>query len=383
MRIAILANVPVWTLPGLEHLHRPGHYATWLEPLIPEFQAIAGERGLDLHWITFSKETPTYLRHQSRGQTFHILPRKSMALQMATGYLGEIRRIRKILRKIKPDLVHCWGSEDVYGLAGAFSGIEKRIFTLQGCLTEYLRLLGGGLLFRLQALYEKPTVLRYCQATAESPGAAALLHGLNPALQVDLVDYGVNPAFFDAKWNPAEEPEVVFLGSISKRKGIADLIELAKRPDLAHVKFKILGEGELRGKLAAHSPPNVEWLGKCARAEVIAHLEAAWALVIPTYADTGPTVVKEARVVGLPIVTTTGAGACSYVIEGDCGHVTAPGDLDALASGIMNLCESRETCHARGASSWQEHRKILHSKTTARKLADLYLNQAPSSANQR
>jgi hypothetical protein len=61
--------------------------------------------------------------------------------------------------------------------------------------------------------------------------------------------------------------------------------------------------------------------------------------------------------------------------------VTAPGDLDALASGIMSLCESRETCLARGASSWQEHREILHSKTTARKLADLYRNQAPPGAD--
>ena len=380
MKIAILANVPVWTLSDLEHLRHNRHYATWLEPLIPEFSAHAD---LEIHWITMCKETPEDLVHQAHGQTFHILPRGSMALQMATGYLGEIKRIRKILRKIKPDVVHCWGSEDVYGLAGAFSGIDKRIFTLQGCLTEYLRLLGGGFLFRLQALYEKPTVLRYRQATAESPGAAELLRGLNPALQVDLVDYGVNPAFFDAKWEPAEQPEVAFLGSISKRKGIADLIEIAKRPELAHVKFKILGEGELRAELATHSSTNVEWLGKCARPEVIRHLESAWALFIPTYADTGPTVVKEARVVGLPIVTTTGAGACSYVIEGDCGHVTAPGDLDALATGILSLCESRETCLAWGASSWQEHREILHSRTTARKLADLYRNQAPFGANQR
>lgn len=369
MRIVILANVPVWTLPDLEHLRHSSHYATWLEPLIPEF---ASYSDLDIHWITMCKETKEDLIHKAHGQTFHILSRGSMALQMATGYIGEIRRIRRRIQQLNPDVIHAWGSEDAYGLAGACSGVENRIFTLQGCLTEYLRLLGGGLLFRLQTLYEKPTVRRYRQATAESPGAAELLQELNPALQVSLIDYGVNPAFFDARWNPAKEPEVLFLGSVSSRKGIADLIAIAKRPDLAHVKFKIAGEGELRRELAEHSSPNVEWLGKCARPEVIAHLESAWALVIPTYADTGPTVVKEARVVGLPIVTTTGAGASSYVIEGDCGYVAAPGDVESFAAGIRSLCQSREEPLARGASSWQEHRELLHSRTTARKLAALY-----------
>ena len=162
MRIVILANVPVWILPGLENLRHPNHYATWLESLVPEF---AGVPGLDIHWITMCREAPEDLVHRAYEQTFHILSRGSMAVQIATGYVGEIRRIRKVIREVSPDLVHSWGSEDVYGLAGWFSRIEKRLFTLQGCLTEYLRLLGGKLLFRLQASYEKPMIRHYRYAT--------------------------------------------------------------------------------------------------------------------------------------------------------------------------------------------------------------------------
>ena len=61
---------------------------------------------------------------------------------------------------------------------------------------------------------------------------------------------------------------------------------------------------------------------------------------MPTYSDTGPTVIKEARVVGLPIVTTTGAGAACYVKEGESGFVTAPGDRDALAAGVTVTLET-------------------------------------------
>lgn len=375
MRIAILANVPVWTLPGLEHLRHNRHYATWLEPLIPEFAAFPD---LEIHWITMCKETERDLSHRAHRQTFHILARGSMAVQMASGYATEILRIRKTIRSIRPDLVHAWGSEDVYGLAGSFSGVKKRIFTLQGCLTEYLRLLGGSALFRLQAMYEKPMIRRYGRATAESPAAADLLRGINPKLDIELVDYGVNPDFFSASWNPSPQPELLFLGSISKRKGIADLIAVAKLPEMSHIRFRIAGEGELRAELEATSTPNVEWLGKCGRDEVIRHMESAWGMVIPTYSDTGPTVIKEARVIGLPVITTTGAGAACYVTEGKSGFVGEPGDRDILKTSLFQLTTTRENAIEMGKVDHAEQREQLHPRTTARKLADLYLGQRES-----
>lgn len=369
MRITILAPVPVWTLPGLEHLHQAGHYATWLEPLIPEF---ASYPDLDLHWITFSKQTPTYIRHETNGQTFHILPRKSMGFQIVTGYFAEVRRIKALVSELEPNVLHAWGSEDAYGWSGAWSGVENRIFTLQGCLTEYKRLLGGNWLFRLQCLYEKSTVNRYRQGTAESPGARALLQALNPRIEIELVDYGVNAAFFETIWNPSEIPNLVFLGSICKRKGIEDLIKVAASPELSHIRFNILGEGELRQELEQTSTPNVEWLGKCQRPQVIDNLTRAWGLIVPTYSDTGPTVIKEARVIGLPIITTTGAGARCYVNHGVSGFVGKTGDLDFLKSAILDLTRSREQTIEMGSVDHATQRNQLHPRTTAAKFANLY-----------
>lgn len=369
MKVAILANVPVWTLPGLEHLLHTRHYATWLEPLIPSFEK---HEDLDLHWITMCKETDVPIEHRAFGQTFHILPRGKMAIAMVTAYFAESRRIGRVLKDLSPDLVHAWGSEDVYGLAGVRSGIANRLFTLQGSLTEYLRLLGGSFLFRVQASYEKPMVNCYRRGTAETPAARELLLQLNPAMDVELVDYGVNPEFFEANWDPGPQPEVLSVGAVTRRKGVADLVEIARRPEFSHVRFRIAGEGELRAELEATAPPNVEWLGKCSRGEVISHLSRAWMMLMPTYSDTGPTVVKEARVVGLPVVTTTGAGAACYVREGESGFVTEPGDRDALASGIARICESRDICLSMGQASWEEQRVQLHSDTTAANFASIY-----------
>ena len=368
--IAILADLPLWTLPGLDYLGVPsGHYATWLEPLISEFE---GMKDLDIHWITLSKKVVSTQRHNIFGQTVHILPRWKKSISMMTGYLGEIRRIRTIIREIRPELVHAWGSEDVYGLAGAFGPVKNRLFTLQGCLTDYLRLLGGSWLFRLQTLYEKPTIRRFSQGTAESPGAKASLHAIHPTMIIQLVDYGVHPAFFETAWNPAPQPEVAFLGGVTKRKGIIDLIEVAKSPDLAQIKFKIIGDGDLLPALREQSPPNVEWLGKCNREQVIQNLATAWCLAMPTYADTGPTVVKEARVMGLPVVTTTGAGASCYIEHGHSGFVIEPGDLTAMRHALMQVCASRETCLVMGKHGWEELRMQLHPRMTAARFASIY-----------
>jgi len=369
LRVAILANVPVWTIPGLEHLHRAGHYATWLEPLVPAFERIPG---IDVHWITMCKEVSEPVTYECYGQTVHILPRRSMGWSMVTGYLLETRRIHRLLRWLEPDVVHAWGTEDVYGLAAAFGPGSSKLFSLQGCLTHYLKMIGGNALFRLQALYERPTVARFRYATGESPAARDLLLGLNPQLEVAIVDYGVSPAFFDACWEPSPEPEVLFVGSVSNRKGAHDLIAIAGDPALAGIRFKIVGDGELRSELEAASSSNVEWIGKCDRAGVIRHLSSAWCLVVPTYADTGPSVIKEARVVGLPVITTTAAGASCYIRDGISGYVSEPGDREALVRSIVHSCGSRENAVAMGRDGWELARTTLCPETTAGKFAAIY-----------
>lgn len=377
--IAILADLPVWTIPGYAHLRSPGHYATWLEPLIPEFES---HKDLNIHWVTFSKNVSERQLIRVYGQTIHVLPRKSKMFAMLLGYLPEIVAVRRILHEINAELVHAWGTEDAYGLAGAFSGVSRRFFTLQGCLTEYLRLLGGNWLFRLQAMYEKFTIRRYYLGTTESPGARDLMQAIHPTIAIDLVDYGVHPDFFEISWNPCETPEVIFVGGINKRKGIEDLVQVAAMPELSHIKFKILGEGYLSATLMATSSPNIAWMGKCDRKTVIQELAKAWCLFMPTYSDTGPTVVKEARVIGLPVITTTGAGASSYIEHEKSGFVINPGDQESMAQALSKICLTKAKCLEMGQHEWKYTRNSLHPSVTAEKFAMMYRRMFSVETNQ-
>lgn len=371
LKVAILADVPVWLLPGLEQLERPGHYATWLESLIPTFEEY---EELDIHWVSVSQETDNTIEHQVYGQTFHILPRWKKSFSMATAYVFETRRIHKTLQKIQPELIHAWGSEDVYGLAAARFTSTTHLFTLQGCLSEYLELLGGEFLFRLQAFYEKPTIRRFRLGTAESPAAADALKRIHPLMEIKLIDYGVHPDFFRVDWTPSTQPTICFVGAVTQRKGIRDIITIARHPDFKHIRFQILGEGDLMDELMSVSSPNVEWLGKCSRAEVIEALSHSWCLFIPTYADTGPTVIKEARVIGLPVITTSAAGASTYINQHQSGHVLNPGDISEMHHYLLQLCESRNHCMEIGSMGHAADRIQLSPESTAKSFAEIYRN---------
>jgi glycosyltransferase involved in cell wall biosynthesis len=371
MKIAILADLPVGLLPGFGEIPPPaGHYPTWLEAMVPEFGKLPG---LDIHWVVMCKGLSAPLTRKSLGQTFHLLPRSKKSLAMFTAYTIESRCINRILKSLKPDLVHSWGSEDVYGLTSARWHGSARLFTLQGCLTECVkRDVNPHFLLRLQASFEPFTVRRHSQATGESPDAVAKLRQLHPAIHAYLVDYGVSPEFFSATWRPASTATLLYAGALSQAKGIRELIEAFRSPALSSVQLRLAGSGELSKWVAAQALPNVSLLGRLDRPSLILEMENAWALVVPTHADTGPSVLKEARVVGLPVIVSTAAGASHYIRESGAGELVPAADSHALRLAISRVLQNSEICRALGARSWQADRDRFHPSTAALAFAALY-----------
>lgn len=374
LKILVLADVPIWTLPGLEQYERSGHYATWLKSLIPAFEKVIDSYEIELHWVVFVKNIQKPLKHHVFGQTFHILPRWKKLASMLTGYWHECKKIQEICDTLNPDLVHAWGSEDVYGLGCSrliFEG--PKIFTLQGCLGEYVRRVGGGIIFRLQAAYENKTIRHFNYASAESPMAAKLLREINPHIEVGIIDYGVDQLFHNTRWTPVLNPEIIFVGAVTERKGLRETIEAFARPELRHVKLHILGEGDLFDELKAVATNNIEWHGKLSREKVSQKLSRAWAFLMPTYSDTGPTVVKEARVVGMPVITTTAAGAASYIKHGESGYIIEPKDADAIVDSVLRVTESLDVCRSMGKCDWSDTKSVLKSSMTAKSFVTLYM----------
>ena len=120
------------------------------------------------------------------------------------------------------------------------------------------------------------------------------------------------------------------------------------------------------------SPPNIKWLGRLNRAQVIEKMSKAWCLVLPTRADTSPNVVKESRVIGLPVVTTPCGGQSDYIHDGRNGYLVEPGDIPNLTDRLHRLLSDYNFCVARGKDGWESDRAMFRTDLTAEKFRQLY-----------
>lgn len=371
MRVALLADFPVHTLPGFD-ARQTGHHATWLPPLAKELEAHSSN--FDFHWITCTKEVAKPTEIHAWGQTFHLLPRRKLSLEILNAFLRERRQISNLLSSLKPDLVHAWGTEQGYALAANDSPFPSLI-SMQGLLQTYCAAARMPILTRVQALNERRVLRHASHLTVESPWGRDRLSTLAPHANIDLLEYGVDPACFDIQRfsDSASQhlPLALFVGSISLLKGIDTLITAFSDPRLRDIELVILGAGNLR-IMKRSLPSNVRFLGYLPQADIRQWMAKAWCLVHPTRADTSPNCVKEARVIGLPVITTPNGGQTQYVENGKSGFIHPAADIEGMIKGILCVTASRETSLQMGTYGQAECRAALTANQTATRLLENY-----------
>lgn len=89
-------------------------------------------------------------------------------------------------------------------------------------------------------------------------------------------------------------------------------------------------------------PGNIIPHGAVDRPGMAALLGKAWCLVHPSLADTGPTILKEARVAGVAAVVTSECGAKQYIQQGKSGFIIPPHDVQALVDAVLQVTKSRK-----------------------------------------
>lgn len=371
VRVAILADFPLHVIPEVgERFQRAGHYATWLPQLVGAFENYPE---LEAHWIVMSARVATPLEFRWKNQTFHVLPTSAKG-RAATLFRADRKAIRDCLGRIQPRLVHGWGTEDVYGLAAVTCGLPNLV-SMQGILSHYILKSRMPARAYLQAFIEIFILHKAQCITTESIWGRAVVLRRNPRARVELVEYGVQDHFLEMQWNPdPQKPTAIFIGTVASRKGIQDAVEAFRAPALAGAELWVVGGvfGAWSERLRASAPQNVKWLGRQSAQETANLLRRAWCLVLPTRADTSPNVVKEARVIGLPVVSTRCGGQVAYIEQGKNGFLVEPGDISSLARSLSEILGDLEKCKKWGAHDQENHRQLLHPQETARNFYRVY-----------
>jgi glycosyltransferase involved in cell wall biosynthesis len=144
-------------------------------------------------------------------------------------------------------------------------------------------------------------------------------------------------------------PILVFVGHVTPAKGVRELVMACR--DINHPDFRVdvlgpVGDGfRAELKTLAQVKNNGEWLnilGEQPREEVLARLEAGFALALPSHTEGFPNVVLEAMLKGKPVIATPVGAIPDMLLAGandPCGVCVPVGDVDALRAAIQSLLD--------------------------------------------
>jgi glycosyltransferase involved in cell wall biosynthesis len=315
------------------------HPAPWQRVLLEEFKSVPD---LKLHVISVRNAFARSGTVELEGVTFHCLkvPRGMRTLSL---FWWETMLIRRCLSRVRPHLVHAWGTER--GAALVASRLKyPHLVTMQGLLAWCLEHVDLGWFVRLEARLEAISLRRASVVTAESSFAVNWLKARHPHLKVSQVEHAPSRLFHQVERRVASgPPQLLYVGSMCLLKG-SDLLLQALDQLAPELDFRLTIVGPApapfleRMKLLTSSAlwQRIHFRHSLTQPEVADELARATLFLFPTRVDNSPNSVKEAVVAGVPVVGSAVGGMLDYIRPGLNGLTFEAEDLQAFVQAIRS-----------------------------------------------
>jgi glycosyltransferase involved in cell wall biosynthesis len=352
MKVLWLTPYPVETLqPEVTFLREQrSHAASWVVTLSDE---LARGGKIDLHIATACAGIREDQHVAKHGISYHLLRHvvpftvrgfpPYFRLDVVTKYASLRRSVAKLLKTVEPEIVHVHGTEYGYGLAALESDVPA-VVSIQGIISR-IKQIEDNTFYRLQAPIERDVISRAKYFGSRTEWASEFISGLNPSATVYRMDEAVSPAFFE-KRERTNSSNILFVGSLMKRKGIEDAIEAMALvvKAIPTATLSVVGGGKesylqlLQQKADGLGiSKNVLWLGG-KTAKDVADLHARSCLLVhPSLIDNSPNTVAEAMVAGLPVVATRVGGVPSMIANEETGILIESHRPEELAEAILRI----------------------------------------------
>jgi glycosyltransferase involved in cell wall biosynthesis len=180
-----------------------------------------------------------------------------------------------------------------------------------------------------------------------NPGAERYLKSIGAKGPFFPVPGSVDDRIFGQPHESREANVLLFVGQLIPRKGVELLMHifaevLKNEPSSL---LWVVGDGPLKPRLLEmitdRLRDRIRWFGFLDQQQTASLYKRASVFVCPTLLDQGPTVLVEAAMSGLPIVTTPFAGYSGLLVrEGENGFVVDPRDTKSFARAIVEVLHS-------------------------------------------
>ncbi len=194
-----------------------------------------------------------------------------------------------------------------------------------------------------------------------------------PRDKLRLNPYGVDLSMFHPMPKCDSVFRVLFVGSMSIRKGIAYLVEAVKRAAVPALDLVLIGHIDKHAeRVVAKCDLPLRRLGVLPRAELAEHYSQASVLVLPSIEDGFGLVMAQAMACGVPVIATTNTGAEDLFTDGAEGFIVPIRDGAAIADKIVFLYEHPEVRDAMGAAAVARVRALGGWNSYGERMAAMY-----------
>lgn len=293
------------------------------------------------------------------------------------GFLARLIRLRKLIKEIKPEVLHSYSFYTNFpawfsmkGISGIMIGSLRNDYWFE-------RKNAGWLRGTLSSMFPKILISNSHRAFIQ----AKLHKAITAPKQVEFVRSGVDILRYNFFPLPNNDRfEIIGIGRLYPQKAWDDslkvLSEFAKKTTLRW-RFRLCGDGPLNDTLCTlrdrlSLSDNVEFLGFCNDVQSI--LQSSHVFLLTSHYEGTPNVVLEAMASGRPVIVTSVGDLPEIVRNGLDGFTVPVGNTNMLADSLLLLANNRGLLENMAFSARKRVESMFGIKTFVEQTFAVYKN---------
>lgn len=192
---------------------------------------------------------------------------------------------------------------------------------------------------------------------------ASLPESIRTKKKCIVAEFGTPNALINAQGTDRRQSglRLLFVGSMTQRKGLADVFEAMKLIKRTDVELVVLGSPIVDLRFYRSQYPSFTYEPTRSNPEVLKLMSTCDVLVLPSIVEGRALVQQEAMAAGLPLIVTANAGGADLIEEGKTGFLVPIRSPQAIAERINWFADNREQLENMRALAQQKARELTWS----------------------
>ncbi|MCL7392599.1 MAG: glycosyltransferase family 4 protein [Thaumarchaeota archaeon] len=263
------------------------------------------------------------------------------------------------------DIVH--GHNLPSAPAVRFAKARVKVLTLHGIYSRQIKLLYGGMLGSMVELFERWILRGIDAVTAVSLEAVRYYRSLG--IEAVHIPNAIDLSELPNEAERVSEPQITYLGRLSKEKGVDILVKAALMGLRGIV---IAGDGPMRPLVERAAQKGLlKFLGPLPRAKALKILTGSDVVVLPSREEGVSTVLLEAMALKVPIVATRVGGNIEVLRDNEDALLVNP-DPSEVKEAVTRLLENKSLAKKLTENAYQRLLKDYEWKMVLEKYLKLY-----------